>query len=202
MLRFLTAAFLALALVPGAGKANTILSNLGATEQNVTSFGQGIATNFPKFAGWTMPGLSHVLDLVTLSLSFDDQGIMPVVTIVQGPTGDDGALLTALANPNFTSSGFYNFTPTSKTVLEAGETYWLSVVATDLNSPRFGWLGGDAAPTGLATFEGYFLNRNESSVQNIFAVKATPIPLPAGGLLLFAGLGGLLVLRRSRRDGA
>lgn len=205
MIRLLLAFAVATFLVPSTPQASTLLDNLGTAGSNGTRFGVGLGTNFPKFAGWSMPGPSYELHSVQLQLSEVTSETTPLVRLLEGSSSASGTLMATLTNPVFTTDGLYDFIPASTTVLSAGSTYWLSVSASSIDAPLFQWDAGSTDPTGLLTFKGYFLGPSESSFSNVFAVNGKPvsaIPLPAAGWLLLGGLGLMATFSLRRRKAA
>lgn len=186
----------AMAFTAGAS-GDIITGNFSAAVGTGTAFG-GTATTQYKAFGFTMPATPYFLDNVILSLNFAGLGT-PRVSIWSGaatPTTE----LTVLNNPgSLTGQGNFTFTPSGSFTLNAGETYWVHMVAVPVSGgPSFLWDGTapSTVPTGLATAVGYIFNGASSTFRNRLEVNGTAVPAPAAAALL--GLAGLVAARRRR----
>lgn len=81
-------------------------------------------------------------------------------------------------------NGFFPLWSVAEGVFDS-ESFNFNIAAND--SVVFDWLWGEAYASGGAL------------PQINFSVSATPVPLPAGGLLLLTALGGVAALRRKRK---
>ncbi len=161
-----------------AARADVIISNFSSGVGTGTAFG-GLASTLYKAFGFTMGGTSHTLDSVILSMNFAGLGT-PKVSIWSGAAIPETELITLDNPPVLTGQTNFTFTAPGPFTLEAGQVYWVHVVAVPVSGgPTFLWDG--SAPSILPTGPGaapvaYIFNGNNSLFFNRLQVIGTPPP--------------------------
>lgn len=188
MTKLLTAGALAAAMTAGAAQASTVIQSgvSGNPKCNVTGSSANTSANIDVLAGASYTEFFTAADSAgNLCFNFKNSSALDaavaftVATVNQGLelwgfTGGVQILSEQLGGELWNVSQGINATTTFSFMMAAGSTQY------------FDWTYGTPYVAGEG-LQGPFIN---------FSVKATPVPVPAAGLLLLAALGGIAALRR------
>ena len=156
-------------------RAEVVISNFSAAVGVGTAFG-GTATTLYKAFGFTMGSADYELDSVELSMNFGGLGT-PRVTIWTGAAAPTTEVFVLDNPPVLTGQTDFTFTAPSSFLLQAGETYWVHVVAVPVSGgPSFLWDGTtpSTVPSGLGAIPvGYIFNGASSTFRNRLQVNGT-----------------------------
>lgn len=207
----LRAMTVALAIGAGASvvSADLILGNYPPVNDTGTT--AGVNNLRQKALSFAMPaGSDYNISSITLRLGAyitpGDVAILEIRNHTGSITAPGSTVVGSFTAPSSASGtiGDFIFTPSGTITLQAGTSYWITLLGAASPS-TFDWRGGSPStvPTGIATYGGQSLftsnggtSWGNSATINTFAIEGTVVPGPAAAALL--GLAGLISGRRRR----
>lgn len=190
-----------------AAHAGLVYNNLGATASGsdpVYSYGP-LANSFTTGAdGGTLRGVQALL----MNLGPDVVGNVQVNLLSSNGAAPGNTLLSlgSLSSADIASSGFqsYSFAPTAAYDLAANTTYWVQILAADLNAIQWSFTS-DLSGTGVAgessNSAAFGVSPNTSAALDGFGPYQMAVEVPEPGSLALVSL-GLVAVVFVRRRGA
>lgn len=182
------------------------LDNSGNDSNIGGSSNRGKAINFVMGAG-----LDYYLTDVVVGFANVNNNEVPIMEIWSNESGPTplGSLLETLSAPGTLANGNNAFTAAGTTLLESGQTYWVSLRGG--NDNELAWLGDAdssvASDVGATHTGGVWVNGNttadpttwdgSSGILNQIQVNAVVVPEPS--TLVLMGLAGVVALAGFRR---
>ena len=197
---------LAFSTVFTAAHAGLVYNNLGAAPSGSDAvYGYGpLANSFTTGAdGGTLKGVQALL----VNLGPDVVGNIQVNLLASNGAAPGSTLLSlgSLSSADIASSGFqaYRFAPTSAFNLAANTTYWLEILAADINAIQWAF-ASDLAFTGVAGESSYSaafgVSPNASAALDGFGPYQMAVEVPEPGSLALVSLGLIAVVFMRRRS--
>ncbi|WP_295951625.1 PEP-CTERM sorting domain-containing protein [Rhodoferax sp.] len=187
-------------------QAALVYNNLGAAPSGSDPiYGYGpLANSFTTGAeGGTLRGVQALL----MNLGPDVVGNVQVNLLASNGAAPGSTLLSlgSLSSADIASSGFqaYSFAPTSAFDLAANTTYWLQILAADVNAIQWAF-ASDLSFTGVAGESSYSaafgVSPNASAALDGFGPYQMAVEVPEPGSLALVTLGLIAVVFVRRRS--
>ncbi|SDP82345.1 PEP-CTERM protein-sorting domain-containing protein [Rhodoferax sp. OV413] len=196
-----------LAAIPAA-QAGVVYSNLDAAQSGSDAvYGNGPLAN--SFTTGASGGTLNAIQALLMNLGPDIVSDVQV-NLLSSSSGAPGSTLAAfnsLSSAGISSAGFaaYSFSLASGYNLAANTTYWIEVIAADVNAIQWSY-SSDLSGVGVAGESSYSaafgVSPNAQAAADGFGPYQMAVELPEPGSFALVGLGlaGVLVVRRRKQS--